>query len=138
MVCTLIDHRNDVKFAKLSLSAWSVYSRLRGSARERRAAKTRETRAPSVTRVIICVSRAFARQTKKKERLLVVWSTVTSTQIPNHETTKKRCHENKQHSKKAKTEEAERNCKIFANSVFLNPGKDIYGHVGMFSLADIL
>ena len=88
--------------------------------------------------MIICVSRAFARQTKKKERLLVVWSTVTSTQIPNHETTKKRCHENKQHNKKAKTEEAEGNCKIFANSVFLNPGKDIYGHVGMFSLADIL
>ena len=30
-------------------------------------------RAPSVTRVVICVSRAFARRTKKKERLLVVY-----------------------------------------------------------------
>ena len=137
MFCTLIDHRNDVKFAKVRLFPGLFTVDCKG-VRERRAAKTRETKAPSLTRVVICVSRAFVRQTKKKERLLVVWSTVTSTQIPNHETTKKRCHENKQHNKKAKTEEAERNCKIFANSVFLNPGKDIYGHVGMFSLADIL
>ena len=111
MVYTLIDHRNDVKFAKLSLSPGLFTVDCEGSARtrKRRAAKTRETRAPSVTRVVICVSRAFARQTKKKERLLVVWSKVTSTQIPNHETTKKRCHENKQHNKKAKTGEVERN-----------------------------
>ena len=27
---------------------------------------------------------------------------------------------------------------MFANLVFLNPGKDIYGQVGMFSLAGIL
>ena len=79
--------------------------------------------------MVICVSRAFAQQPKKKdnlkspgdevekkERLLVVYSTATSTQIPNHETTKKRCHE----------EEVERNCKMFANSFVLNPGKDIY------------
>ena len=137
MVCTLIDHRNDVKFAKLSLSPGLFTVDCEG-VHARESGEDTRNEAPSVTRVIICVSRAFARQTKKKERLLVVWSTVTSTQIPNHETTKKRCHENKQHTKKAKTEEAERNCKIFANSVFLNPGKDIYGHVGMFSLADIL
>ena len=56
------------KFAKLSLS---TVRRLGGSARtsERLAAKTRETRAPSVTPMVICVSRAFAQQTKKKDNL---------------------------------------------------------------------
>ena len=41
-------------------------------ARERRSRETRETRAPSVTRVAICVSRVLFDGLQKKERLLVV------------------------------------------------------------------
>ena len=50
---------------------------------------------------------------------------ILSTQIPNHETTKKRCNIKKQHSKQAKTEEVEINYKMFANPVFINPDRII-------------
>ena len=117
MVCTLIYRRNDVKFVKLSLPPGLFTVDCEG------------------LHARVSVER---RRHKKRGRLLVVWSTVTSTQISNHETTKKRCNENKQHNKQAKTEEVERTFNMFANSVFLNPGKDVYGHGGMFSLTDIL
>ena len=42
-------------------------------ARERRSRETRETRAPSVTRVAICVSRVLLDGLQKKERMLVVY-----------------------------------------------------------------
>ena len=50
-------------------------------------------------------------------------SRANSTQIPNHETTKKKCNINKHHNKEAKTQEDERNYSIFANPVFINAGR---------------
>ena len=41
--------------------------------------------APSVTRVVICLSRGFAPRTKKKERLLVVWlGGLFRKEVPTH------------------------------------------------------
>ena len=51
-------------------------------------------------------------------------STATSTQIPNHNTIKKRCNiKQTTRYKQAKTEEVEINYKMFANRVFTNPGR---------------
>lgn len=50
-------------------------------------------------------------------------SRANSTQIPKHETTKKKCNINKQRNKEAKTEEGERNYQIFAHPVFINAGR---------------
>ena len=59
-------------------------------------------------------------------RIREISSTVaTSTQIPNHKTTKKKSDISKQHSKQAKTWEVERNYKMFANPVVINPGRII-------------
>ena len=47
----------------------------------------------------------------------------TATSTSNHETTKIRCNIKKQHSKQAKTGEVEIFYKMFANPVFINPGR---------------
>ena len=49
------------------------FSESNARARERRSRETRETSAPSFTRVAICVSRVLHDGLQKKERLLVVY-----------------------------------------------------------------
>ena len=59
----------------------------------------------------------------RKSSNLQILSSATSTQTHNHETTPQKCHISKQHSKQAKRgREVERNYKIPANPVFINPG----------------
>ena len=53
-----------------------------------------------------------------KTRIREMLSTASSSQIPNHDTTKKRCDISKQHSKQAKEREVVRKYKMFANSVY--------------------
>ena len=70
---------------------------------------------------------SHGRQTRKdpvrKSSNLQILSSATSTQTHNHETTPQKCHISKQHSKQAKRgREVERNYKIPANPVFINPG----------------
>ena len=53
-------------------------------------------------------------------------SLATSTKIPNHKTTRNKKNDiSKQLNKQAKSGEVERNYKIFANPVFINPGRII-------------
>ena len=54
------------------------FSESNARARERRSRETRETRAASVTRVAICVSRVLLDGLQKKERLLVVYPPTSS------------------------------------------------------------
>ena len=65
-------------------------------------------------------------------------SLATSTKIPNHKTTRNKKNDiSKQLNKQAKSGEVERNYKIFANPVFINPGRIINEITGatLFSLA---
>ena len=54
-----------------------------------------------------------------------ILSTATSTQTPNYETTEKRSDIKRQLSIQAKAQEIEINDKMFANPVFINPGRYI-------------
>ena len=58
----------------------------------------------------------------ERTRIREIPSTATSTQIPNHKSTKKN-DISKQHSEQAKTGEVERNYKMLANPVFINPSR---------------
>ena len=62
---TLVDCEQSLFFFRFSES--------NARARERRSRETRETSAPSFTRVAICVSRVLHDGLQKKERLLVVY-----------------------------------------------------------------
>ena len=53
---------------------------------------------------------------------IVILATSTSTQIPKHKTSKKN-DISKQHSKQAIRREVEKNYKMFANPVFITPGR---------------
>ena len=58
-------------------------------------------------------------------RVLDFLSAATSTQIPNHDTIKKRCNTKQTTQyKQAKTGEVEINYKMFANRVFTNPNRN--------------
>ena len=57
------------------------FSKGSARARERRNRETRETRAPSVSRVAICVSRVLLDGLEKKERLLVVYRDLVSCEL---------------------------------------------------------
>ena len=64
LICYVVDCEQSLFFFRFSES--------NARARERRSRETRETRAPSVTRVAICVSRVLLDGLQKKERLLEV------------------------------------------------------------------
>ena len=63
----------------------------------------------------------------ERTRIREIPSTATSTQIPNHKTAKKENDISKQDGEQAKTGKIERNYKMFANPVFINPDRYKFG-----------
>ena len=57
---------------------------------------------------------------------MVILSTSTSTQIPNHKPSKNKRHKQTTEETSYQTGEVEKNYKMFANPVFITPGRSTY------------